>query len=210
MLSCYSARAILTIILHSGTTKSWRQYRDLVRSGCGLSRLLIKKKKRIRSPENGQEPQGGLEFERLPSLHQTPSEVERQKGKEAESRIRMFTKDSIPDSDSGSNDGASIGPVSVAPPASTKTSLGRVRAASETRTVQFHRPRPVVTRNGRHASSGNIGLASHPVRERQIEDPVIQYESQDWGQRESERYRRFVNKQLPPRPDFIESDSGDG
>lgn len=210
MLSDASARVILTTILHSGTTKSWGQYRDLVVSGCGLSRLLTKKKKRIRSTENGHEPQGGLEFERLPSLHQTPSELERQKGKEAESRVRMFTKDKIPDSDSGSNDGASIEPISVAPPASTKTSLGRVRAASETRTVQFHRPRPAVTRNGRHASSGNVGLASHPARERQIEDPVIQYETQDWGHRESERDRRFVDKQLPPRPDFLESDSGDG
>jgi hypothetical protein len=193
----------------SGTTKSWKQYRDLVLGGCGLGRIVFKKK-RIRTPENGDQPQA-LEFERLPSLHNRPSEEERKKGIEAETRVRMFVKDSIPDSDS-SIDGASIGPVSTAPPPSTRTSLGRLRAASETRTVQFHRPRPVVTRNGRHASSGDIGLGTHAERE----DPVIQYERQDWGHKNSERDRRFVDKRLPPipvpnpphsRPDFLESAS---
>jgi hypothetical protein len=115
----------------------------------------------------------------------------------------MFVKESIPDSDS-SNDAASADEISVAPPTSTKTSLGRVRAASETRTVQFHRPRPAVTRANRHASSGDIGLASQIERE----DPVIQYGRQEWANnRESERDRRFVNKRLPPTPDFLESDS---
>jgi hypothetical protein len=164
-------------------------------------------KRKVRASQESTHPPQGLEFERLPSLHNTSSQEERQKGKDAESRVRTFAKDATPRDSDSLSDVASIRQFSTAPPPSTvatHTSLGRVRTHSETRTVQFHRPRAVVTRNGRRVSSGDLGLNPHIEQE----DPVIQSGSQDWGQaREIERDRRFVAERLPRQRDFLDSDS---
>jgi len=191
--------------LSSGTTKSWRQYRDLVVGGCGLKRAINKKK--IKASHESTHPPQGLEFNRLPSLHNTPSQEERQKGKDSENRVRMFVKDTTPQDSDSLSDVGSIRQFSTAPPpttAPTHTSLGRTRSDSETRLVQFHRPRAVVTRNGRQLSTGDVGLNPHIEQA----DPVIQYGSQDWGRtRDSERDRRFVAERLPRQRNFLDSDS---
>ncbi|CZR61688.1 uncharacterized protein PAC_11585 [Phialocephala subalpina] len=57
--------ASLVVFLVFGTTKSWRQYRDLVVGGCGVKRRTYER--RMRRSEEG-DNSGGLEFERLPSL----------------------------------------------------------------------------------------------------------------------------------------------
>ncbi|CAG8972477.1 hypothetical protein HYALB_00001167 [Hymenoscyphus albidus] len=87
--------ASLVTFLVFGTTKSWRQYRDLVFSGCGIM-TAIKHKRSRQAAENSQKEQS-LEFARLPSLPSLTrklSDEERARGKEIESRVRMFSIDS--------------------------------------------------------------------------------------------------------------------
>ncbi|KAF8851897.1 hypothetical protein BDZ45DRAFT_129285 [Acephala macrosclerotiorum] len=222
--------ASLVAFLVFGTTKNWRQYRDLVVGGCGIRKKMLVKKVR-RAEESARVRTQGLEFERLPSLQKSPSEEERKKGKEAVDRVRMFVKEIGPRDDS-SNEGEGSG-----------TSGSRVE--TEARVVQFHRPMPSLTysnkstvdpmspispksrsrqntvtaispaylSHSRHNTSNTIeaGLSFEP------EDQVIQYErpeSQQQGhsRQTSEEPRRFVMERLPPQhkqKDFLESDSSE-
>ncbi len=149
--------ASLVAFLVFGTTKSWRQYRDLVVGGCGLRKKLLSKK-RLRDEEARRAQ--GIEFERLPSLNKTASEEQRKVLKESEDRIRMFTQQLSGDTDFAAE--SSRSPI--------KTHL---RALSNTRVPQFHRPMP-------SASPGDTAI---PISEDILggmsidpEDPVVQYE----------------------------------
>lgn len=77
------------VFLVFGTTKSWRQYWDLVAGGCGLrARLLERRTTPIQSGNNSRD----FEFERLPSIQGGPvSDISVAKGKEVEDRVRMFS-----------------------------------------------------------------------------------------------------------------------
>src|SRR5207244_407610 len=83
--------ASLVAFLVFGTTKSWRQYRDLIVGGCGMRRRLIEK--RVQRSEETSRSQG-LEFQRLDSLPRRGSEEIRRK--DAENRVRMFVKETGP------------------------------------------------------------------------------------------------------------------
>lgn len=82
--------ASLVSFLIFGTTKSWRQYRDLVVSCCGLRR-----KRRNESDTSPASPAkvDGFRLQELPSLNKSESEKEREKKQEAENRIKMFVRE---------------------------------------------------------------------------------------------------------------------
>jgi len=187
--------ASLVAFLVFGTTKSWRQYRDLVVGGCGIKRKFIAKK--VQRNEEGSRSQG-LEFQRLDSLPRRESEEIRRK--DAEDRVRMFVKETGPrDRD------YSISPVESSEP-STRTrgeSVGR-------QSVQFHRPLPQARTASKQPPAGVIEV-SFSVKQ---EDQVIQYERDEGNQQGHARQisaepRRFVMESLPQQTqrDFLESAS---
>lgn len=215
--------ASLVDFLVFGTTKNWRQYRDLVLGGCGIrQRHLVKK---AHKAEEATRPRG-LEFERLPSLHKSPSKEERANGKEALSRVKMFTQEIGPLDDS-SIDAIKFG----------------ARSDIEPRVIQFHRPMTRANVDRRSSKSGpsrqntmtsmsakshsrhNISNASKPgLSSEQREDQVIEYERPETGGQGYDQWfpqlpatgeRKFVIERLPqayqqPRSkNFIESDSGE-
>ncbi|CZR59817.1 uncharacterized protein PAC_09711 [Phialocephala subalpina] len=219
--------ASLVAFLVFGTTKSWRQYRDLVVGGCGIRKKMIIKKVR-RAEESTRVRTQGLEFERLPSLQKSPSEEERKKGKEAIDRVRMFVKETGPRDDS-SNEGEGSG-----------------NSGTEARVVQFHRPMPSLTYSNK-STVDPMSPISPQSRSRQntvteispaylghsrpntsntievglsfgLEDQVIQYERTESQQQGHSRQtpgepRRFVMERLPTtqhkQKDFFESDSSE-
>ncbi|CAL3967470.1 unnamed protein product [Diplocarpon coronariae] len=81
--------ASLAAFLVFGTTKSWRQYRDLVTGGCGLrARMLYKRRQRNEEVTTHQ----GLGLQRLPSLTRKASEEQLKVVQEYEDRVRMFSQ----------------------------------------------------------------------------------------------------------------------
>lgn len=158
--------ASLVVFLVFGTTKSWRQYRDLVVGGCDVKRRIYERQ--IRRSEEG-DNSGGLEFERLPSL---PNRTSEENAIKAERRVRMFVT-SMPQKPEGHNAVAS-------PSIPTPESSNPTRAPSRPMNIDFHKPRfidmsqsvpqsPTTTANSAVIPSG---LA---VREHNEEDPIIQY-----------------------------------
>jgi len=165
--------ASLVAFLVFGTAKTWRQYRDLVMGGCGIrKRILLKKAQK--NEEAGRDH--GLEFERLPSLKVTISAEERRKGKEAESRVRMFSVASEPR------------------PSDTEASDQDVSSGSETATriLDFHRPFPI-TGGSSVSKSGAIDLRIEIDREFSAGPPESERVSTP------EYSRRFVTERLPTR-----------
>ncbi|KAN0108479.1 hypothetical protein V8E51_008221 [Hyaloscypha variabilis] len=184
--------ASLVAFLVFGTTKSWRQYRDLVVGGCGMKKRIIQK--RVQRSEETSRSQG-LEFQRLDSLpHRESEEIKR---KDVENRVRMFVKETGPQEYDGSDS-----PTSSSGP-STQT---HVRAESVAPTVHFHKSRPVP----KQPSPGVIEVRTSV----QQEDEVIQYERNQESQHGQPRQivaepRRFVMERLPKNTetDFLESAS---
>jgi hypothetical protein len=177
--------ASLVAFLIFGTTKSWRQYRDLFVSGCGMKRKLLEKK--IQRDEESSRSQG-LEFERLPSLPNTRSEAFQ--GKEVEDRIRMFVRESrFPGAPSFSTD-------SSGPSARSKT-------GSEPRILQFHKPLPPKTSKEDTSRVTEVGLS--------FENELAQYErlEAEHRQKDATESRRFVMERLPQhwQVNFLEDSS---
>ena len=181
--------ASLVVFLVFGTTKNWRQYRDLVVGGCGVRRRIHERNIRLSQERDNSQ---ALEFERLPSLpNQLPQEIVNRK--EAEKRVRMFVNETGPDD-------IEDGRTALAGPSSWTRTNGDVR------NLQFHRPlRNDVTSSlapssfaSKHQTSGTIevGLSISS------EDPVIQYgQVQKWersdGQEIAVQPRRFAPERLP-------------
>jgi hypothetical protein len=184
--------ASLVAFLVFGTTKSWRQYRDLVVGGCGMKKRIIQK--RVQRSEETNRSQG-LEFQRLDSLpHRESEEIKR---KDVENRVRMFVKETGPQDYDGSDS-----PTSSSGP-STQT---HVRAESVAPTVHFQKSRPVP----KQPSPGVIEVRTSV----QQEDEVIKYERNQESQHGQPRQitaepRRFVMERLPKNTetDFLESAS---
>ncbi len=89
--------ASLFTFLVFGTTKSWRQYRDLVVGGCGLKRkIILKKAERDREVGGSQ----GREFQRLDSLPRRESQEIRRNY--PENRVQMFVNETGPEHSDGS------------------------------------------------------------------------------------------------------------
>jgi hypothetical protein len=120
--------ASLVAFLVFGTTKSWRQYRDLVTGGCGVKRKIIQKK--TQRSEEARRNQG-LEFQRLDSRPRRESqEIKR---KDAENRVRMFVKETGPhDFDASDSPIASSGPSTISRAESVgRRPMGASRIASK-------------------------------------------------------------------------------
>ena len=75
----------LFVFLVFGTTKSYKQYLELIVSCCGLRQKM--KGTRNATPEEG----GSLEFTRLDSLPNNRAQELANRGKELETRVRMFS-----------------------------------------------------------------------------------------------------------------------
>lgn len=173
------ATASLFAFFVFGTTKSWRQYRDLVVGGCGLRRKIMRKKQQ--RAEEAIRTQG-LEFERLPSLRKSASEEQRKAVRESENRIRMFAREL-------GRDAESITEAPAPRPA-------HFRTPSNVRAPQFHPPMPPRSVADSNMTSDliEVGFAFHP------EDQVFQYDSQHMNMshpQESISERRFVNERSP-------------
>jgi hypothetical protein len=182
--------ASLVVFLVFGTTKSWRQYRDLVVGGCGVKRRIYER--RIRRSSEG-DNSGGLEFERLPSL---PNQASEDNAIKVERRVRMFVT-SIPPEPKGHS--AVVSPSTTAAESSTHT-----RAPSALNNIDIHKPRfadmaqsvPPSPTNGSRLNS--VVGPSSPVRQH-TENPVTQYGPVDEDLREEDNSgsRRFVSERLP-------------
>ncbi|CZT44969.1 uncharacterized protein RSE6_05232 [Rhynchosporium secalis] len=156
------ATASLVSFLVFGTTKSWRQYRDLVIGGCGLTRRIIRKKQQ--RAEEATRTQG-LEFERLPSLKKSASEEERKAISESENRIRMFAREMGRDRDSIDGDFAGFTPENQPPPA-----IHLRTPSNSSRVPHFRRPMP--------SASSTYGNKSLNVIEIGISiDQTVHYET---------------------------------
>jgi hypothetical protein len=179
--------ASLVVFLVFGTTKSWRQYRDLVVGGCGVKRRMYER--RIRRSEEG-DNSGGLEFERLPSL---PNRTSEDNAIKAERRVRMFVT-SISVEPEGQ--GAILSPTVAAPESSVHT-----QALSAPRNIDFQKRRfidmsqsaPPSPTNGSRSTSGVIPISM--AAKQHMEDPVIQHRPVD--EEQDPESRRFVNERLP-------------
>lgn len=179
--------ASLVAFLVFGTTKSWRQYRDMVVGGCGIRTKILQRRSQ-RDLENGQK---SLEFQHLPSLTRQPSEEERAQGKEPETRVRMFSVDAGGPMEL-TNYATSIhtaGPSnhSIRPP--TRDSQTTVRAPEFQRGVLSS-----------DSKAGTIGVARS--------DLVVQYdrgETPDIERRSRQEIppeRRFVAERLPTQHEY--------
>ncbi|KAK0106940.1 hypothetical protein ONS95_003655 [Cadophora gregata] len=146
--------ASLVAFLVFGTTKSWRQYRDLVVGGCGLRRKIVHRKQQ--RDEEASRPQG-LEFERLPSLQKSASEEQRKAVQESENRVRMFAREL--------NHNTEPAAESSTPP------KAHLRSPSNTRVPQFHRPMPPRTESSLTSGLIEVGISIAPGNQ------VVQYDS---------------------------------
>ncbi|KAF4626181.1 hypothetical protein G7Y89_g11983 [Cudoniella acicularis] len=154
----------LVAFLVFGTTKSWRQYRDLVLGGCGLKRKILSKRRQRDEEAN---PDQSLEFQRLPSITHRPSEEERQRGQELESRVKMFARESCV---SEVTDFAES--VHTADPSISTRSEGQ-----SAKFVQFHRSMPSasLSRSAKSIASSKaseigVSISSDPVIQRGVEE----------------------------------------
>jgi hypothetical protein len=179
-----------------GTAKPWRQYHGLVVNGCGIRKIILRR--RQQRDEEAIRSQG-LEFERLPSLHTSPSEEQRAKGKEPENRVRMFVKEEPKMDSSSSTEDTSRGPV-ASPSVSRQNS-------SSTRHIQFHKPPPSVSNTTKCSlRSGviEVGLSVDPkhqviqngYRHERIEDEFH-------TSRALTQPKRSVNQPSPEHEDFL-------
>jgi hypothetical protein len=178
--------ASLAAFLIFGTTKSWRQYRDLFVSGCGIKTKCLEKK--IQIDEELSRSQG-LEFERLPSLPNTRSEAFL--GKEVEDRVRMFICEYRSAAPGSSTD--SPGP---------STSV-RAMAGSESRALQFHKPLPPKGSEEPTSSVVEVKLS--------FENEHAQYErlQAEHRRQDAREPSRFVMERLPQHRhvDFLDDSS---
>lgn len=172
--------ASLVVFLVFGTTKSWRQYRDMVVGGCGIRTKILQRRSQ-RDLENGQKQQS-LEFQRLPSLTRQPSEEERARGKELETRVRMFSIDAGGPMEltSYATSIHAAGPSnsSIRPP--TRDSQATIQAPTFPSTIHSY-----------DSNGGTIGLARS--------DLVVQY---DRGGTPAPSERRFVAERLPAQQEY--------
>jgi len=165
--------ASLVVFLVFGTTKSLRQYRDLIVGGCGIRRRLHERQ--LKSDGRGRSQD--FEFERLPSISNSGSQ-EAAKSKEVESRVRMFSiqalKSPIPE---------------VEPPKNDKAT----RIAGFT---QFHKPlRP---NNARVQSTKEPrSKIRGPLDNQYEEDPVVQREHQGPVETFIQQSTRCVRRSVP-------------
>jgi hypothetical protein len=186
--------ASLVAFLVFGTTKSWRQYRDLV-GGCGIKRKFFEKQ--AQRNEEGSRSQN-LEFQRLDSLPRRESEeIQR---KDAEDRVRMFVQETGP---RGRDDSISLVESSGPSTRMRGESMGRP-------SVQFHRPLPSARAASKQPPAGVIEF-NFSVEQ---EDRVIKYITYKGNQQGHSRQisaepRRFVMERLPQQTqtDFLESAS---
>ncbi|RDL37488.1 uncharacterized protein BP5553_04921 [Venustampulla echinocandica] len=152
------ATVSLAVFLVFGTTRSWRQYRDLIFCGCG-SRTGTLPKSEQRS-EIGIQGAQDLEFQRLPSITHRPSVEEAARKWELERRVRMFS--------GGHN--AVVAP-GLAPVVTHITDpSSRISRGSTTKTQRLHRPFPSITSISATSRVVELGLGLD------IDDLVIQYE----------------------------------
>lgn len=75
----------LLVFLVFGTSKSWRQYRDLVLGGCGLRRTLKSRRKVTQDEER----LSGFEFERLASISKGSANETAKEG-EVETKVKII------------------------------------------------------------------------------------------------------------------------
>jgi hypothetical protein len=155
--------ASLVVFIVFGTTKSWRQYRDLITGGCGQKMTLQEKQLKHAGGDNTNR----LEFERLPSLLDRPPLEITIKGKELESRVRMFS------------------PVSAKKSNAQKEAFSRHAAEVRTAraaniglgTQQFHKPL-----RAKELAFPQSQIVDETIRfsaSDHINDPVIQYDSRN-------------------------------
>lgn len=199
--------ASLVVFLVFGTTKSWRQYRDLVVGGCGIRTKIYERRIQRASAT----PPPGLEFERLPSLPNRPSEDNAIK---VERRVRMFVT-SMPQEPQGHNP-----QVSTAVTAAESSNTGRPAK------IEFHKPRFVdMAMSVPPSPRPDAGLAVSPIDLTWpvSQDPVIQYGAVEDERRPTETNmnitnlgkpqdrdeRRFVSERLPKndQEDFLSDSS---
>lgn len=150
----------LVVYLVFGTSKSWRQYRDLVFGICGLKRTLQRRWK----PKKDEENSAVYEFERLPSMSNKSGEMSI-KGREIETRVRMFsptppmptmTRNSAGTFDSFTPDERPISP----------------------RYTQYHRPVPEMEKGihiQRSISIHRSDVRGEGLNIEGVDDPIIQY-----------------------------------
>jgi hypothetical protein len=163
--------ASLVNFLVFGTAKSWKQYRNLIVSGCGC------RKKRLERSinQNDSDQEQPLEFERLPSLQNTPSAEERMRNEEAKNRIKMFSREiRRPSTTSTAGKAPNIIPPSTGP------SFHRPNNSNTSN--QFHLPRrpsqsQITRHNSSYSTTGEIpvGMAIDP------EDQVIQADNSQFN-----------------------------
>ena len=177
--------ASLVVFLVFGTTKSWRQYRDLVVGGCGVKRRIYER--RIRRSSNNS---GGLEFERLPSL---PNQTSEDNAIKVERRVRMFVTSIPPEPEEHS--------AVVSPSATTAESSTHTPAPSALKNIDIHKPRFVdmaqsVPPSPTNGSSSNSAVTPVSPARQHIKDRVVQYEpmDEDLRQEDISRSRRFVSE----------------
>ena len=191
--------ASLVVFLVFGTTKSWRQYRDLVFGGCSVRRKMYER--RIQRNEEGNS--GGLEFERLPSLSNRESEDNATK---AERRVRMFVT-SVSQEPEGHN--SVDGNAPTEPPAHTG-------ALSRSTNLNFSQPRFVpIADPSPHPDANPYNIPREFTRP-YSEDPVIQYGHVEEETRQETNLsrapdsRRFVSERLPRKDptDVLSGSSG--
>jgi hypothetical protein len=197
--------ASLVVFLVFGTTKSWRQYRDLVIGGCGVKRRMYAR--RIRRAEEG-DNSGGLEFERLPSL---PNQTSEDNAIKMEKRVRMFVT-SIPQEHEGYNS-------TISPSTTTAESSTHTRAPSRPVDLDFHNPRFAETSQSVPrfpTTAANLAAVPTDLVRPVSQDPVIQYgpvdeeRGLDKQAGQSLNEGRFVSERLPKGgPKVSSSDSSD-
>ena len=183
--------ASLVVFLVFGTTKSWRQYRDLVVGGCGIRTKIYER--RIQRAEEGRDG-GGLEFERLPSL---PNRAEEDEGIKAERRVRMFVTNLEPEPQA-----AAMADVTAAEPSAESSNHAKEeREQSRPANLEFHKPRFVDMALSVQPSP----LPNSPIDTTASQDRVKQYGVLDEERTveangESQDERRFVTER-PPKND---------
>ncbi len=186
--------ASLIVFLVFGTTKNWKEYRNLIIGGCGLKERW--KERKARGREEGERDRvQGLEFDRLPSLNTTRGEEKRRIEREAEGRVRMFAREVR-----GGDENEYSNPVDV---------RSRLSGSSENevpaRVSQFHRTLPYSSNNGLgpSLSTGPSSTIESGLVAEGGADLVVQYEraEEEYAKEyprvyRRESQRRFVMERL--------------
>lgn len=150
--------ASLVVFLVFGTTKSWRQYRDLV-FGNLRSRM---QERRLKAPLTGNARD--FEFERLPSFRRRPSAEEDEDafspGPELQGRAGMVSRGLVSNNSYGQN-------VSTPPENAYTSSPPNERASAPSK--QFHKPLHINVNNPQISLQASRDHAALPVPSPRIE-----------------------------------------